>query len=70
VTDNGRGMAQSKGRSWSKQSEPGLGLRGMEERTKLLRGQLTIRSRTGRGTELTLTVPLPATETTQVMLGS
>ena len=70
VTDNGRGMTQASGRSGSSQLDPGLGLRGMDERTKLLRGTLTIRSQPGKGTELTLHVPLPATEATHVLLGS
>ncbi len=69
VTDNGCGMTPAKGRSGSKQADPGLGLRGMDERTKLLRGKLTIHSQPGKGTELALQVPLPATEATQVMFG-
>ena len=69
VTDNGCGMTPAKGRSGSNQADPGLGLRGMDERTKLLRGKLTIHSQPGKGTELALQVPLPATEATQVMFG-
>lgn len=58
VADNGRGMSRDPGRSGRDQPSPGLGLRGMQERTKLLRGTLTIRNPEGKGTELTLDVPL------------
>lgn len=58
VVDNGRGMSQDPGRSDREQPNPGLGLLGMHERTKLLRGALTIRSPKGQGTKLTLEVPL------------
>ena len=56
VSDDGRGMAPT-GRSGGHPSSRGLGLRGMDERTKLLRGVLVIESRTGAGTTVTLTVP-------------
>jgi signal transduction histidine kinase len=59
VADNGRGMSRDPGTSGRDRPDPGLGLRGMHERTKLLRGNLTIRSPQGKGTELTLGVPLP-----------
>ena len=62
VADNGRGMAPT-GRSGGHPSEPGLGLRGMDERTKLLRGSLRIQSQTGHGTTVSLVVPLPSTST-------
>ncbi|CAB4871239.1 MAG: hypothetical protein F2793_03500 [Actinobacteria bacterium] len=67
VTDNGCGFAGVDERSGTTQL--GLGLRGMDERTKLLRGSLTIRSHPGKGTELTLQVPLPSAEETRVLLG-
>jgi signal transduction histidine kinase len=69
VTDNGRGMPRARGSS-DREPDPGLGLRGMDERTKLLRGTLTIRSQQGKGTELVLHVPLHPAEATQVTLGS
>jgi len=37
----------------------GLGLMGMKERAEMLSGRLTIESRTGRGTEVMVRVPLP-----------
>ncbi len=58
VADNGRGMSQGPGHASRDQPNPGLGLPGMHERTKLLRGTLTIRSPQSKGTELTLEVPL------------
>jgi signal transduction histidine kinase len=36
----------------------GLGLIGMEERARLVRGELTIDARPGRGTRIALSVPL------------
>jgi signal transduction histidine kinase len=40
-------------------TETGLGLRGMDERTKLLKGSLIIESKPNRGTKITLVVPFP-----------
>ena len=57
VADNGRGTVPI-GRTGQHPAEYGLGLRGMEERTKLLRGSLVIESKRGRGTKVTLVVPL------------
>ncbi|MEZ5095645.1 MAG: ATP-binding protein [Nocardioides sp.] len=69
VTDNGRGMAPVGGRSARDRPDPGLGLRGMDERAKLLGGRLRIHSRPGTGTEVTLTVPLGPTEPTELTPG-
>ena len=58
VEDNGKGMrvnTESAKRSW----EAGLGLRGMDERTKLLKGMLVTKSGPGVGTKIALTVALP-----------
>lgn len=52
IVDNGRGMSSS-----GPPLETGLGLRGMDERTKLLKGSLIIESNPGRGTKITLVVP-------------
>jgi signal transduction histidine kinase len=60
ISDNGCGIAKSGRRGLVEQS--GLGLRGMEERTKLLGGTLAIDSLEGKGTVLTLNVPLGASE--------
>ena len=38
----------------------GLGLVGMEERTRLVNGKLPVDSRPGRGTRIALSIPLPA----------
>ena len=54
IVDNGRGMS-----SLGPPAETGLGLRGMDERTKLLKGSLIIESRPGHGTKITLAVPFP-----------
>jgi len=58
VSDDGCGMSGGREGRAGDRPDPGLGLRGMDERTKLLRGRLTIRSEEGRGTELSLEVPL------------
>ena len=57
VEDNGKGMglsSESAKPSW----EAGLGLRGMDERTKLLKGMLVTKSGPGAGTKIALTVAL------------
>jgi two-component system, chemotaxis family, CheB/CheR fusion protein len=53
VSDDGRGF------SVSKRPAGHLGLRGMEHRAKELGGKLQLRSRAGKGTRVTVTVPLP-----------
>ena len=52
VTDDGAGFDQEDNR------EPGLGMLGMRERLRLVRGRLTVKSRPGRGTKLTAAVPV------------
>ncbi|MDP4013056.1 MAG: GAF domain-containing sensor histidine kinase [Candidatus Nanopelagicales bacterium] len=58
VEDDGRGMATN-GQSGGQPSDTGLGLRGMEERAKLLDASLRVESHLGQGTTLTLDVPIP-----------
>ena len=53
IADNGQGMS-----SFGPPMETGLGLRGMDERTKLLKGSLIIESQPGRGTKIVLLVPI------------
>lgn len=57
ITDDGRGMGSGL-QSESTSSTIGLGLRGMDERAKLLKGSLVIESHPGRGTKVLLLVPL------------
>ncbi len=55
IEDDGRGIdVSASGHPYS------LGLVGMRERVRLLRGELSIASRPGGGTRVTVTVPLPA----------
>lgn len=68
VADDGRGTVPV-GRTGQHPAEYGLGLRGMEERTKLLRGSLTIESKRGRGTRVVLFVPLIDNLPDQVFAG-
>jgi signal transduction histidine kinase len=56
VSDDGVGLPDEPGQS-------GLGLRGMRERAARLDGELTLASRPGGGTELTLHLPLSPEET-------
>jgi len=56
VVDDGRGSA-SIGRPEPKLQDRGLGLRGMHERAKLLRGKLVVESRPGRGTTVRIRIP-------------
>jgi len=55
VSDDGRGfdLAEARGE--------GIGLAGMEERAAMLGGQLTIESEAGRGTRVTLDLPVLST---------
>jgi two-component system CheB/CheR fusion protein len=55
IADDGAGFdhAAVKGRG-------GLGLIGMEERARLVKGKLSIAARPGKGTRITIEVPLPA----------
>ncbi len=54
VTDDGRGFDTAHPPA----SESGFGLMGMRERVEELHGQFTIRSVMGRGTEITLFIPV------------
>lgn len=54
ISDNGRGFVLAE------QDQQGYGLRNMRDRARLLGGELTVESEPGRGTEITLTVPLEA----------
>jgi signal transduction histidine kinase len=61
IEDNGKGMglnSETAKPSW----EAGLGLRGMDERTKLLKGMLVTKSGPGAGTKIALTVALSPDE--------
>ena len=53
VSDDGRGFEEPGG---------GHGLEGMRERARLLGGRLRVSSAPGRGTRVTLSVPLPEDE--------
>jgi signal transduction histidine kinase len=55
VKDSGIGF-----RAAVRQNNVGLGLAGMEERVGLLRGNFKVRSRPGKGTEITAEIPLEA----------
>lgn len=63
VKDNGRG-----GRFTV--SKPGYGLRGIGERTELLGGQVEIRSSRGRGTTVSVTIPVDLLNRTYGSIGS
>jgi signal transduction histidine kinase len=56
VTDDGIGLDPDRGRR-------GLGLRGIEERVKELRGSMTISRRGGAGTTVGVLLPVPAVTT-------
>ncbi len=53
--DNGKGFKQDKERK-------GIGMRNLQSRIKKLDGQLDIESALGKGTKITLTVPIPEKE--------
>jgi signal transduction histidine kinase len=62
VTDDGIGLDPASGRR-------GLGLRGIEERVKELRGSMTIARRAGAGTTLKVLMPVPAAATEAALEG-
>lgn len=57
VEDDGRGFEVEKVLEETS-TERGLGLTAMEERIRLLRGNMDIRSRRGKGTRLTFSIPI------------
>jgi signal transduction histidine kinase len=58
VADDGVGIDPARQRD-------GLGLRGIDERVKELGGTMTLASGVGRGTTLTIRLPLPAAAETE-----
>jgi len=56
VVDNGVGFVASE------RSRSGLGLRSIDERVRLTRGQVRLDSRPGQGTHLHVRIPLPAVD--------
>jgi len=58
VRDNGRGF-QEPITERTGAEEQGLGLRGMRERVTTLGGEMRVESEPGRGTAITVTVPVP-----------
>ena len=52
ITDNGKGFDPNKSKS------SGLGLVGLNERTKFIGGKLTIKSAIGMGTEIKIILPI------------
>ena len=63
VTDDGIGLDPDSGRR-------GLGLRGIEERVKELRGAMAIARRAAKGTTLTVSLPVPAAATEAALAGA
>jgi len=62
IEDDGKGMAPMGGRGDSNEL-PGIGLVGVRERVTRLGGQLQLETRAGKGTRLTIELPI-ALETT------
>jgi two-component system sensor histidine kinase UhpB len=56
VRDNGRGFDAQNG--WQHSQKGGMGLLAMEERVRMLGGELQVWSREGQGTTITFTIPL------------
>ena len=57
VADNGCGFIPDATRDWA--TSGGLGLTGIHERTRLLRGEMLVESAPQQGTTLTILLPLP-----------
>lgn len=58
VVDDGKGFFQSEGIARAAKGPRGLGLLGMKERAALLNGTLTVDSEPGKGTRVTVEVPI------------
>jgi len=58
VEDDGAGFEASEQSTEARQLRPGLGLLGMEERARLLGGELVLTTQLGEGTTVHVTVPL------------
>ncbi|MBI4657610.1 MAG: hypothetical protein HY735_01965 [Verrucomicrobia bacterium] len=54
IQDDGRGFDAS---ARANEARPGLGLKGIPERARILHGDLKIESGVGRGTMISLTIP-------------
>ena len=57
IEDNGRGFDVQK-RAVSAGHEKRMGLRSMQERVKLLNGEMKLQSKPGQGTKVTIKLPL------------
>ena len=57
VEDNGKGFDLKK-KSFTVQSQQGFGLNGMKERVKILNGQFRIQTAPGKGTRLSIQIPI------------
>ncbi len=58
ITDDGCGFTSPRTGSGAGENNGGFGLAGMRERAALIGGRLVVRSRPGRGTQVTVSVPL------------
>ncbi|MXV53228.1 PAS domain-containing protein [Pedobacter sp. HMF7647] len=56
VSDNGQGMENSRNH------KPGIGLSSIRSKIKLLNGEVTISSATGKGTDIRVFIPMPKRE--------
>lgn len=57
IRDEGKGIKQEIQAKFAVGGSAGVGLRGMQERVRLLGGELTVQS-TGNGTSVLVTLPL------------
>jgi len=62
VRDNGRGF-EVNGSNDPESNRQGFGLKGIEERTRIMRGKLTMDSRPGMGASLTVEIPFSPPQT-------
>lgn len=62
VRDNGRGFEANASNGPDSQRQ-GFGLKGIEERTRIMRGKLTMESRPGTGASLTVEIPFSPSRT-------
>ena len=61
VRDDGKGFDMNNG--WQSSPKAGMGLLAMEERIRMLGGNLQVWSKKNQGTSITFTIPVAALET-------
>jgi signal transduction histidine kinase len=68
VADNGQGFRPEEKPRLTDGSKGGLGLIGMRERARLVAGKFNVKSAPGKGTTVSIKVPVPAKSTERTIV--